>query len=30
MNATLPRGEHPRPDFLRDTFCNLHGEGQFA
>ena len=30
MNATLPRGEHPRPDFMRDTFCNLNGEWQFA
>ena len=30
MNATLSRGEHPRPDFMRDTFCNLNGEWQFA
>ena len=30
MNAQIPRGEHPRPDFMRDTFCNLNGEWQFA
>ena len=26
----LPRPEHPRPDFIRDTFCNLNGTWQFA
>lgn len=26
----IPRPEHPRPDFLRDTFCNLNGSWQFA
>ena len=30
MNASIPRPEHPRPDFMRDTFCNLNGEWQFA
>ncbi len=29
MNA-IPRREHPRPDFMRDTFFNLNGEWQFA
>lgn len=24
------RNEHPRPDFMRDTFANLNGEWQFA
>lgn len=24
------RNEHPRPDFMRDTFTNLNGEWQFA
>ena len=26
----IPRPEHPRPDFMRDTFCNLNGTWQFA
>ena len=26
----IPRPEHPRPDFMRDTFCNLNGAWQFA
>jgi beta-galactosidase/beta-glucuronidase len=26
----LPRPEHPRPDFQRNTFCNLNGLWQFA
>ena len=26
----IPRPEHPRPDFVRDTFCNLNGQWQFA
>ena len=30
MNAPIPRAEHPRPDFMRDTFVNLNGEWQFA
>ena len=30
MNNLLPRPEHPRPDFQRDTFCNLNGLWQFA
>ena len=25
-----PRPEHPRPDFMRDTFLNLNGSWQFA
>ena len=28
--TTIPRPEHPRPDFMRETFCNLNGEWQFA
>lgn len=28
--STIPRSEHPRPDFMRDTFENLNGEWQFA
>lgn len=27
---TIPRPEHPRPDFMRDTFCNLNGTWEFA
>ena len=27
---TIPRSEHPRPDFVRDTFFSLNGEWQFA
>ena len=30
MNTQIPRSEHPRPDFMRDTFYNLNGEWQFA
>ncbi len=26
----IPRPEHPRPDFMRDTFLNLNGSWQFA
>lgn len=26
----IPRPEHPRPDFMRDTFYNLNGQWQFA
>lgn len=26
----IPRPEHPRPDFMRDTCCNLNGLWQFA
>ena len=26
----IPRPEHPRPDFMRDTFLNLNGQWQFA
>ena len=29
-SGVLPRPEHPRPDFMRDTFCNLNGVWQFA
>ena len=29
-NYTVPRPEHPRPDFQRDTFLNLNGSWQFA
>ena len=29
LNA-IPRPEHPRPDFVRDTFLNLNGVWQFA
>ncbi len=28
--SMIPRSEHPRPDFMRDTFLNLNGEWQFA
>ncbi len=27
---SIPRPEHPRPDFMRDTFFNLNGAWQFA
>lgn len=30
MGKEIPRSEHPRPDFMRDTFANLNGEWQFA
>ena len=29
-NPNIPRPEHPRPDFMRDTFLNLNGVWQFA
>lgn len=28
--GAMPRPEHPRPDFMRDTFLNLNGTWQFA
>ena len=30
MNCNIPRPEHPRPDFMRDTFYNLNGVWEFA
>lgn len=30
MEKKILRNEHPRPDFMRDTFANLNGEWQFA
>lgn len=30
MDETIPRHEHPRPDFVRDTYYCLNGEWQFA
>lgn len=30
MQNAIPRPEHPRPDFMRDSFFNLNGEWQFA
>ena len=30
MHTAIPRSEHPRPDFMRDTFVNLNGAWQFA
>ena len=30
MNCNIPRPEHPRPDFTRDTFYNLNGDWEFA
>lgn len=29
-NTAIPRPEHPRPDFMRETFENLNGTWQFA
>lgn len=29
-NHSIPRPEHPRPDFMRETFLNLNGQWQFA
>lgn len=29
-NCNIPRPEHPRPDFMRDTFYNLNGSWEFA
>ena len=28
--TTIPLPEHPRPDFVRETFFNLNGVWQFA
>ncbi len=28
--APIPRPEHPRPDYMRQTFVNLNGEWEFA
>lgn len=30
MRNEIPRSEHPRPDFMRDTYENLNGQWQFA
>ena len=30
INCNIPRPEHPRPDFMRDTFHNLNGVWEFA
>ena len=30
VKNTIPRPEHPRPDFMRNTFHNLNGVWQFA
>lgn len=30
MPKNVPRPEHPRPDFMRDSFVNLNGTWQFA
>lgn len=30
MTHSIPRPEHPRPDFQRDSWLNLNGEWQFA
>ena len=30
IQKMIPRPEHPRPDFVRDTFYNLNGVWQFA
>ena len=30
MTTAIPRPEHPRPDFMRETFLNLNGTWQFA
>ena len=30
MHKEIPRSEHPRPDFMRDTFLNLNGPWQFG
>jgi len=30
IEQNIPRPEHPRPDFMRDTFYNLNGEWAFA
>ena len=28
--TAIPRPEHPRPDFMRDSFFNLNGQWEFA
>lgn len=30
QQPNIPRGEHPRPDFMRDTYASLNGTWQFA
>lgn len=30
ISYNIPRPEHPRPDFMRDTFYNLNGVWEFA
>lgn len=30
ITTSIPRPEHPRPDFMRETFLNLNGTWQFA
>ena len=30
INSNIPRPEHPRPDFMRDSFYNLNGAWEFA
>ena len=30
INYNIPRPEHPRPDFMRDTFHNMNGVWEFA
>ena len=30
IEQMIPRPEHPRPDFVRDTFYNLNGIWSFA
>ncbi len=30
INCNIPRPEHPRPDFMRDTFYNLNGDWEFV
>lgn len=29
VGGSIPRPEHPRPDFMRKTFCNLNGQWSF-
>ena len=30
MNEAVPRAEHPRPQFVRDSWLNLNGRWTFA
>ena len=30
QDGTIPRPEHPRPDFVRETYQSLNGAWQFA